>query len=275
MISFYKAHGLGNDFVILDAPKSVLLAPPLIRQVADRRRGIGCDQLIVYQLLSPQTYKVRFYNCDGSEAMACGNGARALGRLLFDLHKGCDQPLYFQTLGGSLTLTQQPDRQIQVKLPPPKFHWTQIPQQQEGLHQLPIMEGQISPYYTLNVGNPHLVAFFDNIDLIDVTEMGPLLENSPLFPQRINVSFAQIAPDCLQLKVWERGSGFTGACGTAACATAVIAIQEGLINGPMVVRQAGGDLLLDWQDDRSILMTGAAVITFKGEIELSDLMGKI
>lgn len=276
MISFYKAHGLGNDFVIFEAPRTMLWPPPIIRKIADRRHGIGCDQVIVYHPTSSQTYHVRFYNSDGSEAAACGNGARALGKLLFELNKENLQVLYLQTAGGMLELIMQPDHQIQVKLPPPKFHWTQIPQLQEELHQLPIQDGQISPYYTVNIGNPHLVAFFENIDLIEVETLGQLLENNQLFPQRINVSFAQIInEDQIKVSVWERGSGLTGACGTAACATAVIAIQQGLVLGPIVVQQLGGNLLIDWQKDLSIMMSGAAVITFQGEIDLLKLNGSL
>lgn len=270
MIVFYKAHGSGNDFVIFESPRNFILSPRLICKIADRRQGIGCDQVIVYHRLTPTAFSVRFYNADGSEAAACGNGSRALGKLLFKLQPEGEQTLTFHTAGGVLNIEQQPDGQILVKLPPPKFHWTQIPQQQEGLHDLPIQEGQISPYYTVNVGNPHLISFFENIDLIDIKNIGCLLEAHSLFPQKINVSFAQILePSLLKLIVWERGSGFTGACGTAACATAVVAIQQGLAANCVSVKQSGGDLLINWQNDGSILMTGPAVITFHGELDLS------
>lgn len=270
MISFYKAHGLSNDFVIFETPQNLILSPRLLCKIADRRQGIGCDQIIVYHHVSSTVLNVRFYNADGSEAPACGNGSRALGKLLFT-QQGL-QSLSFQTAGGVLTVKQQSDGQIQVKLPAPKFHWTHIPQQQEDLRDLPIQEGQISPYYTVNVGNPHLVSFFENIDLVDVAYIGPLLEVHPLFPQRINVSFAQIIDqNSVKLTVWERGSGLTGACGTAACATVVLGMQQGWVTGPVRVHQPGGDLLIDWQNDESILMTGTAVITFRGELDLGAI----
>ena len=270
MISFYKAHGLGNDFVIFEKPQNLILSPLLLCKIENRRQGIGCDQIIVYHHVSPTVLNVRFYNADGSEASACGNGSRALGKLLFAQQDS--QSLSFQTAGGILTVKQQSDGQIQVKLPAPKFHWTHIPQQREDLRDLPIQEGQISPYYTVNVGNPHLVSFFENIDLVDVVYVGSLLERHPLFPQRINVSFAQIIDqNSVKLMVWERGSGLTGACGTAACATVVLGIQQGWVTGSVCVHQSGGDLLIDWQKDESILMTGTAVVTFRGEFDLGTI----
>ncbi len=272
MITFYKAHGLGNDFVIFETPQNLILSPRLLCKIADRRHGIGCDQIIVYHHLSPTMVNVRFYNADGSEAAACGNGARALGKLLFIQQTEGFQPLTFQTAGGVLIVKHQSDGQIQVKLPAPNFHWMQIPQRQEGLHDLPIQEGQISPYYTVNVGNPHLISFVENVDLVEVELIGPLLEVHPLFPQRINVSFAQIMNDHLiKLVVWERGSGFTGACGTAACAAVAVGIQQELIAGAVQVQQPGGNLLIDWQEDRPILMSGTAAITFRGELDFGAL----
>lgn len=272
MISFYKAHGLGNDFVIFEAHQNLILSPRLLCKIADRRHGVGCDQIIVYHQLSPTIVNVRFYNADGSETAACGNGSRALGKLLFSRQTTGFRPLTFQTAGGILIVTHQPDDQIQVKLPTPNFHWMQIPQRQEGLHDLPIQEGQISPYYTVNVGNPHLVSFVENVDLVDVERLGPLLEVHPLFPHRINVSFGEIINDHLiKLTVWERGSGFTGACGTAACAVVVVGIQQKLIAGPVQVQQSGGNLLIDWQTDGAILMSGTAAITFQGELDFGAL----
>ncbi|WP_032112219.1 diaminopimelate epimerase [Candidatus Paracaedibacter symbiosus] len=268
MIQFYKAHGLGNDFVIFEAPENLLLSPTLIQKIADRRHGIGCDQVIVYRELFHHNYHVRFYNSDGGEIAACGNGSRALGRLLFDRDGKPDQTLSFHTKGGILKVFKQASQQIQIELPMPKFHWTEIPQHHEGLHALPIIEGQISPYYTLNVGNPHLVAFFENVSLIDVIKIGPMLEHHSLFPQLINVSFAEVrGQQHLKLIVWERGSGLTGACGTAACATAVLAIREGLVEGPVTVTQPGGDLIIEWKENQPILMTGPATITFRGEFD--------
>lgn len=272
MISFYKAQGLGNDFVIFEAPENLLLSPSLIQRIADRKRGVGCDQVIVYNKISTAEYSVRFYNLDGGEVSSCGNGARALGKLLFDQENQPKQVLTFHTKGGLLNVCKQPGNQVQVTLPPPKFDWADIPQRHKDLHELPIQEGQISPYYTINVGNPHLVAFFENINLIDIKKTGLFLEHHSLFPERINVSFVEIKDKHrLKIEVWERGSGFTGACGTAACATAVLAILHGLAHGPVIVEQSGGDLLIEWQEHHSILMTGPAAIVFKGEFDFSNL----
>lgn len=272
MISFYKAQGLGNDFVIFEAPQNLLLSPSLIQRIADRKRGVGCDQVIIYNKISAAEYSVRFYNSDGGEVSSCGNGSRALGRLLFDQENHVSQVLAFHTRGGILSVCKQPGNQIQVVLPSPKFHWADIPQRHEDLHELPIQEGQISPYYTINVGNPHLVSFFENISLIDIKKTGLFLEHHSLFPERINVSFVEVKDKHrLKLEVWERGSGFTGACGTAACATAVLAIQHKLAYGPVIVEQHGGDLLIEWQEHQSIIMTGPAVIVFRGELDFSSL----
>lgn len=270
MISFYKAHGLGNDFVIFEAPENLFLTPALIQKIADRRQGIGCDQVIVYHEIFPKIYHVRFYNADGGEVAACGNGSRALGRLLFDMDEQTGQMLSFHTKGGVLTVSRNASSdQIQVELPEPKFHWADIPLKHEGLHVLPILDGQILPYYVVNVGNPHLVSFFEDINSIDALKFGPMLEHHSLFPERINVSFAQFCEGGdIKLIVWERGSGFTGACGTAACATAVLAIREELVEAPVSVRQPGGDLLIDWGENRSIVMTGPASVTFCGEFDL-------
>lgn len=272
MVSFYKAQGLGNDFVIFEAPQNLLLSPSLIQRIADRKRGVGCDQVIIYNKIATTEYSVRFYNSDGSEVSACGNGSRALGKLLLDQESQIDQLLTFHTKGGLLNVCKQPGNQVQVTLPPPKFHWTDIPQRHEDLHELPIQEGQISPYYTANVGNPHLIAFFENISLLNVKEIGPFLEHNPLFPERINVSFAEVKDrHRIKLAVWERGSGFTGACGTAACATATLAIQHQLATGAVIVEQSGGDLLIEWQENQSILMTGPAIIVFQGKLDFSNL----
>lgn len=272
MVLFYKAQGLGNDFVIFEAPQNLLLSPGLIQRIADRKRGVGCDQVIIYNKISATEYSVRFYNSDGSEVSSCGNGSRALGKLLFDQEKPSDQMLTFHTKGGLLSVYKQAGNLIQIILPAPKFHWNDIPQRYEDLHELPIQEGQVSPYYTINVGNPHLVAFFENLSLIDIRTTGLFLEHHPLFPERINVSFVEVKDKHrLKLEVWERGSGFTGACGTAACATAVLATQHKLTHGPVIVEQSGGDLLIEWQENRSILMTGPAVIVFRGELDFSSL----
>lgn len=271
MISFYKAQGLGNDFVIFEAPQNLLLSPQLIQQIADRKHGVGCDQVVIYTRLSAVEYVVRFYNADGGEVSSCGNGSRALGKLLFNQEQS-GQTLTFHTKGGLLSVCEQAKGQIQVTLPPPKFHWTDIPQRHEALYDLPIQEGQISPYYTINVGNPHLVAFFEKISLIDIRKAGMFLEHHPLFPERINVSFVEIKDKHhLKANVWERGSGFTGACGTAACAVAVLAIHHKFAEGYVIVEQSGGDLLIEWPENHSILMTGPAAIVFRGEVDFSSL----
>lgn len=271
MVSFYKAQALGNDFVIIENPSKIIFSPQLIRQLCNRKYGIGCDQLIIYQLVTPHTFKVKFFNADGSSANACGNGSRALAKLLFQKFDPMDNNLFFHTAGGILKVRKDKNDQFYIEFPPPEFGWKEIPQTVPYLHALPIQEGQISPYYTINVGNPHLVAFFETLETIDING-GAVLEHHPLFPERINVSFAQVINvNRIRLKVWERGSGFTGACGTAACATVVIATREAMTKGDVIVHQEGGDLSINWKKDLSIEMAGPATLTFKGKIDFSLL----
>lgn len=271
MVLFVKAHGLGNDFVIIKKLDTFLITPLLIRKIADRKRGVGCDQVIFYSYSTDQTYEVSFFNADGSEAEACGNGTRALALLLFREGASASKVLNFKVKNNSLKVKQLSQTQIEVELENPKFHWQEIPQAKDNLMELPIQEGQISPYYAVNIGNPHLIAFVENLDHIDLAKIGPVLESHSLFPQRINVTFAEIiSSHQLKIAVWERGSGLTEACGTAACAATVVAIEEGIAKGPVMVSQKGGELAIDWNKG-PIKMAGVAVISYRGELDLSSL----
>lgn len=242
--SFIKAQALGNDFVIINAPA---LTAEQVCKIADRRYGIGCDQVILYTPTPAPipTAHVRFFNADGSEAESCGNGLRALALLLSQ--NGSHPQVHITSLAGNYDCSIKDD-QISVKM------------------NRPIIEKMNDGIY-VNVGNPHFVNFIDPRSRINVLDAGPKLEHHPAFPDRVNVSFASpIDKKTLRLTVWERGAGFTQACGTGACASAAAAIQVGHCLSPVTVIQQGGNLTISWDGADDFHMTGTAEIIFSGTI---------
>jgi diaminopimelate epimerase len=275
-ISFTKAVALGNDFVILDArERFISLTTDQIRMLANRREGIGCDQLIF--ILPPtdlQAYiRLKFSNADGSEAGACGNGTRCVARLLME--RETIESLCIQT---DRTLCQAvwadesrgEDAGISVTLGKPRFEWDHIPlAYPEALKDISY---NTTASFCVNVGNPHVIFFVDDVDKVPLTYIGPQLENHHSFPERVNVGFAQIVnAGTLRLRVWERGAGYTMACGTGACAAAVVAIHQQFVpsgKSPLRIIQEGGEVLVDWREGYPITMTGPAQIKFRGEIQV-------
>lgn len=283
-------HGLGNDFVVLDARNSAIaITPAVARALADRRRGIGCDQLLL--LLAPQKggdVRLRVFNPDGSEAQACGNGMRCLARYVLE-HSPTPTP----TLKGSsdsehlsveiaeecLSVVRLDERTFRVAMPCPRFEWTAIPLSRAcDTGALPIAgdwQQQLSRLCAVNVGNPHAVLFFSGLRSHDFlaqarAKWGRAIEHNSLFPDRANVSFASIeSPRRLRLSVWERGAGATQACGSAACALAAAGVRYESLEREITVSQEGGDLAIAWQDDAPMLMTGSADYAFYGTIDLS------
>lgn len=274
-VSFTKAVALGNDFVILDARESSLsLTTEQICQLANRRQGVGCDQLIV--ILPPTEFqahiRLKFYNADGSEAGACGNGARCVARLIMESEK-LDE-LAIQTPGATCHASwvkeeRGEEAQISLTLGKPLFDWNHIPLAcPEALRDVPY---HAIASLCVNVGNPHAIFFVDDVDDIPLARIGPQIENHHAFPERVNAGFAQIIKgDTLRLRVWERGAGYTMACGTGACAAAVAAIHLKLVSSqsPLRIIQEGGEILVDWREDHPITMIGPAQIKFHGEIRL-------
>lgn len=261
---FFKMHGLGNDFVVIDGrAHPVAMTPARARAIADRRTGIGCDQLI---LLGPSTKAdahMRILNADGSEVEACGNASRAVALLLGGTSR-------VETLGGIITLEARGDGAC-VDMGPPRFDWTDIPLAYAmDTRTMPVgWDGLDSPA-AVNVGNPHVIFFVADADAVDLARLGPMIETDPLFPARINVNVASLIGDNhLKLRVWERGAGLTQACGTGACATAVAAIRAGLVAAPVRVTLPGGDLEIAWTPGQSIQMTGPATLVFSGETDWS------
>ena len=281
-INFRKMHGLGNDFVIFDARvKDIALTPAQVRKIADRKRGVGCDQLIVLEVSESfmETTFMRIYNPDGSQAEACGNATRCVADMMMR-EEGVDQ-VVLETVVGALNCSRSDSKdskgQVTVQMGEPKFKWNEIPLSMEcdTLHlPYPIEAGAPNDPVAVSMGNPHCVFFVDGSvdDLGDegVKKYGKRYETDPLFPNKTNVEFVEVlAPDHLRMRVWERGAGITDACGSGACAVAVAAIRRGITKRKMTVTLDGGDLIIDWpSDDAQVAMTGPVAYSFEGQIKI-------
>jgi diaminopimelate epimerase len=276
-LPFTKMHGLGNDFVVIDARQRPLgrngyhLSEDQKRRIADRRRGIGCDQLILLEPSSRADVFMRIYNPDGSEAGACGNATRCVaGRLMAE--QGADA-IVVETISGLLA-TKAADRgEITVDMGEARTGWQDIPVAQEcdTLH-LPVQSGPLVDPVGVNVGNPHAVFFVPDVAVIDLEKIGPELEHAALFPERANIEIVQrLASGRLRMRVWERSAGITQACGSGACATLVAAARRGLTGRKAEVVLDGGTLTIEWLPNNHVLMTGGWTTSFQGEIELGDV----
>jgi len=262
-IPFVKMHGLGNDFVVLDAREGGV--PPvdarLAAAIADRHRGIGCDQLVLLERSDAADFRMRIFNADGSEVEACGNATRAVGLL----H---GREARIETLGG--LIEARPDAGgIAVDMGEPRFGWDEIPlaYAMDTLH-MPVGWEELDDPVAVNVGNPHAIFFVPDCDAVDLARLGPLIEHDPLFPERVNVNVATVeSRAAIRLRVWERGAGLTLACGTGACATAVGAMRRGLVERSVRVTLPGGPLQIEWTPDNRIVMTGPATEAFRGSFD--------
>ncbi len=266
-VPFIKMHGLGNDFVVLDAREAPLpeMTARLAAAIADRKTGIGCDQLIVLEPSSRATVRMRIFNADGGEVEACGNASRAVGLLL-------GEPGTIETLGGVIATDPGADG-VAVDMGEPRFGWDAIPLAYPlDTLTMPVGWNELENPAAVNVGNPHAVFFVPDNNAIALEQLGPLIEHDPLFPQRVNVNVATVlAPDEIRLRVWERGVGETRACGTGACATAVAAMRRGLVRrGAVRVNLPGGLLSIAWGADNRIIMTGPATESFRGSFDPAD-----
>jgi len=265
-ISFVKMHGLGNDFVVLDARAQTL--PPmnerLAAMLADRKTGIGCDQLILIEPSERADFRMRIFNADGSEVGACGNATRAVGLL----HGG---PARIETLAGILVATPV-DGGIAVDMGEPRFDWDSIPLAYAmDTLRLPLAWDELDAPACVNVGNPHAVFFVPDCQAVDLQRLGPQIEHDRVFPERVNVNVATIRDrQTIALRVWERGVGETRPCGTGACATAIAAMRRGLADREVTVILAGGSLVIGWGTDNRITMTGPAVESFRGDFDPAD-----
>jgi diaminopimelate epimerase len=264
MVRFHKMHGLGNDYVVIDARETPVAMPTArARALADRRLGIGCDQLILIEPSTVADARMRIFNADGSEVEACGNATRCVVSML-----GGSPSI--ETLGGVLRGANDGD-QVSVDMGEPRFGWDEIPLAfAMDTMALPVAWEELTSPMAVNVGNPHVIFFVPDTDTVDLERLGPIIETDPLFPARINVNVATIVDrSTLRLRVWERGVGLTLACGTGACATAVAAIRAGHVDGPVTVHLPGGALRIDWAPGRPITMSGPATHVFTAEADLS------
>ena len=272
---FTKMHGLGNDFVVLDAVRqSIRLTTDIIKRIADRNLGIGCDQVLVIEPPTDRNidFNYRIFNCDGSEVEQCGNGARCIGRYIKDQQLSGKKTLRIKTKNRVMEITTTTKNMITANMGEPSFIPADIPfdsEQQNDLYSIDI-NNSILKIAALSVGNPHAVLQVDNIDQADVETIGSLIQKHSLFPESVNVGFMQIIDrQNLALRVYERGVGETQACGSGACAAAVAAIKQGLVDKTIEIKLLGGKLTIEWQGEgQPILMTGPAETVFHGKIKL-------
>jgi diaminopimelate epimerase len=268
---FLKMNGLGNDFVVVETRTAPFQpSPDQVRAIADRARGVGCDQLIVVEPAEGADARVRFWNADGEEVGACGNGTRCVGWLLMQA-SGKDEAV-IETAAGRLLAKRAGERLVSVDMGAPRLDWQEIPLREPqdtralsvSLYDHPALA--LAPG-SVSMGNPHVTFFVDDIDAAPVTQAGPVVERHPLFPEQVNVGFAQVLDrGRIRLRVWERGAGLTKACGTGACAALVAAARRDLTDRAATLVLDGGELFIDWRADDHVIMTGPAAVDFAGEL---------
>lgn len=269
---YLKMNGLGNEFVILDLREDpTALDEDAIRKASDPKTGPGCDQFITLE--HRKGYAGVFmgvYNADGSEVGACGNAARCVGWLLME--ESGETQVDFSTLSAPLHAARIGEKRIAVDMGEPKFGWREIPlsEQMDDTRFVDVKLGPIDKPVlwgpsAVNVGNPHCIFFVEDAEAQALDRFGPMIEHHPLFPERVNVSVAQVlSKHAIRLRVWERGAGITKACGTAACAAVVAAHRRRLTARKATVTLDGGDLAIEWRDDNRIIMTGPIALEFEG-----------
>ncbi|MFL6735415.1 MAG: diaminopimelate epimerase [Sphingomicrobium sp.] len=260
---FHKMHGLGNDFVIVDAREQPFeVSPQLARAIADRRTGVGFDQLIILEPSTEAELRMRIWNSDGSEVESCGNASRCVVALT-----GATR---IETSGG--LIEGGGGDEVEVGIAQPRFGWDEIPLAYPmDTSALPMAWDDLSAPVALNVGNPHVVFFVNDLGTVDLEAIGPTIETDAAFPDRINVNVASVGKNGIALRTWERGAGATLACGTGACATAVAAIVSKRAQSPVRVTMPGGSLTISWAPGETIRMRGPATHVFTGELDLEAL----
>jgi diaminopimelate epimerase len=280
MQHFRKMHGLGNDFVVIDGrSEKIQLSPAQLRALGNRHTGIGFDQLVVIEMppaASEADVLMHIYNPDGTMAGACGNVTRCVAKLLL-AENPATSTITVQTVAGLLECSKADGGLFTVDMGPARQDWRDIPLA-KAVNTLEIdfgLEG-LPPAVAVNMGNPHVVFLVEDVDAVDLPHLGPLIEHHALLPDRANVSFAQVLDvkddvATIKLRTWERGTGITLACGSAACATTVAATAKRLIQRRARVQMLGGVLDITWLPDNHVLMTGGATLVFEGQIDLSGL----
>ena len=275
LMKFTKMHGLGNDFVVIDAvTQNVRVTASMARRLADRHLGIGCDQVLVVEPPSDKTldFDYKIFNSDGGEVEQCGNGARCLARFIRDRNLSGKNTIQVKTMNRIISLTINKDKLVSVDMGIPALESSDVP----------IVESTKLTTYAINInneqfdisaismGNPHAVLFVDNVESAPVSKIGQELQSHAQFPKQVNVGFAQVMNrQHLKLRVYERGAGETRACGTGACAAAVAAIQQDLADSPLRIALTGGDLQINWPGEGlPLIMTGPAVTSYHGRIKI-------
>ncbi len=268
-LPFRKMHGLGNDFVVLDGRAAPLrFNTESASAIANRRTGVGCDQILILE--KPRDGGDAFMairNSDGGVVQSCGNGSRAIAKMLFE-ETGKDEVI-IETLAGPVIATRAANGLIAVDMGPAQTDWQRIPinAPKDTLH-LEIGEGLLQDPVGVGMGNPHAVFFVSDVNAVDLAAVGPKIEHHAMFPERTNVEAVQVlSRDHLRMRVWERGVGITDACGTGACATVVAAARRGIADRTATVTLDGGDLFITWREDGHVIMTGPAEESFRGTLD--------
>lgn len=274
-MNFTKMHGLGNDFVVIDAiNQTISLSSAQVESIADRRFGVGCDQLLLVESAQTQgvDFRYRIFNADGSEVQQCGNGARCFARFVRDKGLTGKDEIVVETASGIITLYIENDDLVRVNMGVPNFEPASLPFKvaaNEPRYELEVA-GETLAIGAVSMGNPHAVLSVEDIETAPVERLGPQLESHPLFPQRVNVGFMQVLDkDRIRLRVYERGAAETLACGTGACAAVAVGRRWGLLGDEVTVSLPGGDLRIRWGGEGEALwMIGPATTVFEGTIEL-------
>jgi diaminopimelate epimerase len=274
-LHFSKMHGLGNDFVVIDAIRQqVDLTPERVRFLADRHFGVGCDQLLLVER-AQQTgvdFRYRIFNADGGEVEQCGNGARCFVRFVLDQGLTDKRQIRVETMSGVITLTAEDDGEITVNMGVPVFDPARIPFESasDAFVQPLDVAGTTVPITAVSMGNPHAVQVVADVDAAPVAQQGPLIESHTRFPARVNAGFVQVVDaHHIRLRVYERGAGETLACGTGACAAVVAGVVRNLLDSPVRVTTRGGELNIRWAGEgEPVYMTGPAVTVFEADIHL-------
>ena len=277
-MSFTKMHGLGNDFVVIDGVSRPLsLTSRQIRRIADRRFGIGCDQVLLVERAvgNGADFRYRIFNADGDEVEQCGNGARCLVRFLRDKGLTDKAEVAVETLSGMIHPRMEADGQVTVDMGVPRFEPSEVPFEAPGRENVYDLEvaGETVKVSVLSMGNPHAVQIVPDVELAPVSIQGPLIERHSRFPRRVNAGFMQIVDRAhIRLRVYERGAGETPACGSGACAAVVAGRQRGMLDDSVEVALPGGKLRVSWAGEgQAVWLTGPAVAVFEGTIDLDNL----
>ena len=273
-LAFRKMNGLGNDFVVVDArARALALTPEAVRGIADRKEGVGCDQIIALEPSDKADVFMRIWNADGGEVAACGNAARCVAALVAEEQGRPDVTI--ETEDQVLGAQAAGDGLVTIDMGAPRLAWDEIPLAEPFLdtRRIELQAGPIdapvlhSPA-VVNMGNPHCIFFVEDAEAIDLARIGPMLEHHPLFPERANISVVEVlSPEHLKVRTWERGAGLTQACGTAACASAVAGVRRQLSARKVTVTLPGGDLAIEWREgDGHVLMTGPYALDYEGTL---------